>query len=63
MGGPAEPQNKVSCYSKVVVIFVEESVFSWECVAPEEPPVHGQVPDEVVGRVDHKAPNEEEQVH
>ena len=63
MGCPTEPQNKVSCYSKVVEIFPKESAFSWECVAPEEPPVHGQVPDEVVGRVDHQAPNEAEQVH
>ena len=60
MDCPTEPQDKILRYSKVIEIFAaKESVFSWECVAPEEPPVHLQVPDEVIGGVDYEAKVEE----
>ena len=50
---PTEPQNKVFHDAKVVKVLAGVK----SGVAAEQSPVPGDVPEEVVGRVDHHGPN------
>ena len=55
---PTEPQNKVFHDAKVVKVLAGvKSVFYWNGVAAEQAPVPGDIPEEVIGRVDHHGPN------